>query len=335
MVAKQLLEFNSVEIFMQLSALPPFPCLAAASCDANSMNTNPFTPSRWLLLSCLQKSIRRGRTDFALAAARHLHATEPRNLLRRLQIIGIEDIGCGDLPLVHRGLTTEGTDPATLLDLVTAMCGAVKDRSATDLCEAVNANIRDNALALEAARLMVAKTVSGSDALAREVARLGYQVTREPLCFAIPLVVGMAGGGMEWKPDTYTTLPLIHGLPSETFDMYTREGKASYRRALKHHPTLRRSLERWVAPDKVADLLGYAMFVVESGKLDRRLTYPGSADVLRLGQQADIGRWGVPAAGVDAVMAIVTEALPFIHRMRCEQVHYRESPILATNPESL
>lgn len=64
---------------------------------------------------------------------------------------------------------------------------------------------------------------------------------------------------------------------------------------------------------------------------DRRLTYPGSAEVLRLGQQADIGRWGVPAADVEAVMAIVTEALPFIHRMRCEQVHYREHPLLDTN----
>ena len=298
------------------------------------MNNKPFHISRWVALSCLQKSIRRGRTEFALMATRQLHATEPLNLLKRLQIIAVEDIAVGDLPLVHRVLTTESTDLATLLELVTAMCRAVKDRSATDLCEAVNARIDNHALALEAARLIVAKTVSGDDPLAREVAHLGYQVTKQPLCFSIPLVAGMAGGKTEWAPDTYTTYPLIHGLPPETFCMYTREGKASYRRTLKYHPTLRQQLERWVAPEQAADLLGYAMFVAESGMLDKRLVYSGSVDVLRLGQQADIGRWGVPASDVDAVVEIVTEALPFIHRMRCEHLNYREHSLLATNMES-
>lgn len=106
---------------------------AAAGATLLGMSPKPFIPTRWLLLSALQKSIRRNRVEFALSAARRLHQTEPLNLLRRLKVIAVEDVACGDLPLVHRVLTAQQLDLPVLLELVAAMCGSVKDRSACDL----------------------------------------------------------------------------------------------------------------------------------------------------------------------------------------------------------
>lgn len=59
------------------------------------------TPSpvrdKWLLSSALQKLIRRGEGQAAVAAALALHGLDPAYLRRRLPIIAVEDVGIGDL----------------------------------------------------------------------------------------------------------------------------------------------------------------------------------------------------------------------------------------------
>jgi len=101
-----------------------------------------FVPDRWIALSSLQKSIRRGAVEFATAAAEVLWK-EPSQLLDRLLIIGLEDIGVGD-PEVLRKVVEFTTDRtwrrklpnqgrAATLDLVERMCSATKSRFADEV----------------------------------------------------------------------------------------------------------------------------------------------------------------------------------------------------------
>ena len=96
-------------------------------------------PDRWIALSSLQKSIRRGAVEPATAAAEVLWS-EPSRLLDRLLVISLEDIGVGD-PEVFREaieLTTDRTwrrklpdkGRAVTLGLVARMCAATKSRFA-------------------------------------------------------------------------------------------------------------------------------------------------------------------------------------------------------------
>lgn len=59
------------------------------------------TISSSVAAALLQKSIRRGRADLALAAADTLLRAAPDRLWRRLSIIAVEDIGLGDLDAVY------------------------------------------------------------------------------------------------------------------------------------------------------------------------------------------------------------------------------------------
>jgi hypothetical protein len=101
-----------------------------------------YVPDRWIALSSLQKSIRRGVIEPAMAAAEVLWS-EPSRLLDRLLVIGLEDIGVGD-PEVLREVIELTTDRAwrrelpdkgraVVLGLVERMCAATKSRFADEV----------------------------------------------------------------------------------------------------------------------------------------------------------------------------------------------------------
>jgi len=81
-----------------------------------------------LVKSCLQKAVRRGFPQAAVAAAAYLLAHEPKELLRRLPVILAEDVGIfGDLPKLcwlmvaaHSGYKLKESDARFLLRLVGA-----------------------------------------------------------------------------------------------------------------------------------------------------------------------------------------------------------------------
>jgi hypothetical protein len=104
--------------------------------------TTDYVPDRWIALSSLQKSIRRGAIAPATAAAEVLW-TEPSRLLDRLLVIGLEDIGVGDPEVLRevieltmdrawrRKLPDKGR--AVTLGLVERMCVATKSRFADEI----------------------------------------------------------------------------------------------------------------------------------------------------------------------------------------------------------
>ena len=97
---------------------------------------------RWIALSSLQKSIRRGALEPATVAAEYLWS-EASRLLDRLLVIGLEDIGVGD-PEILREVIELTTDRAwrrklpdkgraVVLGLVERMCTATKSRFADEV----------------------------------------------------------------------------------------------------------------------------------------------------------------------------------------------------------
>lgn len=96
---------------------------------------------KWLLVSCLQKSIRKGYVDLALTYADELYEIERAYLLYRLSIIAVEDIGLGNVNAVHDFMETEIKKAAIeerggkpyVMSVVKEFALSVKDRSACDL----------------------------------------------------------------------------------------------------------------------------------------------------------------------------------------------------------
>jgi hypothetical protein len=101
-----------------------------------------YASDRWIALSSLQKSIRRGAVEPATTAAAALWS-EPSRLLDRLLVIGLEDIGVGDPEVLREviELTTDRTwrrklpdkGRAVTLGLVERMCAATKLRFSDEI----------------------------------------------------------------------------------------------------------------------------------------------------------------------------------------------------------
>ena len=70
--------------------------LAAHLANYRPPAVDPLPISPWIASSLLQKAIRRGRADLALAASSTLMLTDPVRLWRRLGCIAFEDVGLAD-----------------------------------------------------------------------------------------------------------------------------------------------------------------------------------------------------------------------------------------------
>jgi hypothetical protein len=110
--------------------------------STSGLDSGPFTPDKWVLSSALQKLIRRGRRDQAVAIGFRLHRLDPAYLRRRLPIIAVEDIGIADLmvcrdvmSICSASLWWRDDAGQTIARLISSLAGAVKSRAACDaLC---------------------------------------------------------------------------------------------------------------------------------------------------------------------------------------------------------
>jgi hypothetical protein len=95
---------------------------------------------KWLVSSCLQKSLRRGRWDLAESYVRFLWEHERNYLTYRLGTILAEDVGVANISLINEylqtGLAKKKIDEKGgldfILDIVQRSCESAKDRSSCD-----------------------------------------------------------------------------------------------------------------------------------------------------------------------------------------------------------
>ena len=99
-----------------------------------------------LVISALQKSIRRGLTEAAVTMAYEMYITSEQfedKLWRRLQAISVEDVGFGDLsaPVLINALNqmrqnfpyTDGDRPIFFVHAIRYLAAAKKDRTSDNL----------------------------------------------------------------------------------------------------------------------------------------------------------------------------------------------------------
>jgi hypothetical protein len=136
-------QYSSKKLRSQkLNTTESVPIMSLTSDQFSSEIGSSCFKDRWIALSSLQKSIRRGAIEPAMAAAEVLW-TEPSRLLDRLLVISLEDIGVGDPEVLREAieLTTERTWRRKLPDkgreatigLVERMCTAAKSRFADEI----------------------------------------------------------------------------------------------------------------------------------------------------------------------------------------------------------
>lgn len=98
---------------------------------------------RWVLLSLLQKAIRRDEPKWALAAASRLLAIDPGSLWRRLFVVGWEDVSFGNLPLLAELMAAHGVrwrrsvagEWTFVAYFVSRLCASPKCRAPNNLIE--------------------------------------------------------------------------------------------------------------------------------------------------------------------------------------------------------
>lgn len=97
--------------------------------------------NKYLILSCLQKAIRRGMTDNALHYVNLLWRKDRSHLMYRLSIIAVEDIGAANIDLIYDFLTSEIKTKEIdrrgginyVQEIVKKFCESPKDRTSSDI----------------------------------------------------------------------------------------------------------------------------------------------------------------------------------------------------------
>lgn len=99
-----------------------------------SANTN----EKWILVSCLQKSIRKGFEDIACMYAGQLYEIDKNYLLNKMGCVLLEDIFLANIALIDEFFTyvnQKNHKKIDVIDYVKKFCNSVKDRTAYDILE--------------------------------------------------------------------------------------------------------------------------------------------------------------------------------------------------------
>lgn len=101
---------------------------------------NATMNEKWLLVSCLQKSIRKGFEDIACRYAGQLYELDKTYLINKMKTILLEDIFLGNIKLLNDFFTyadKKNHKKIEIINFIRLMCQSVKDRTAYDIMEIV------------------------------------------------------------------------------------------------------------------------------------------------------------------------------------------------------
>ncbi len=289
---------------------------------------------RWLLASCLQKSIRRGQVPRAINCNSDLAIFAPGYVRKRLGIIALEDIGLGNPSSVADYIL----DPDIPTGLP-ALCGGLKSRDACDLFWIMQTDPQLEKLRFDLGWLGIAsqQEIAGCttrplwerlaalhamphadavDTLAGmglpseqvEVLRKAKRMGLADLELAYGLLLVEAQGVLPTVKETaLPPAPLINGIPAYAYDMYTRTGKEAIRR-------WRGSIPQFavIRLNQVHALL----YFVETELLDRMARYPFSSVI-----EQKVLVLHFPQGNAAELIALAREKLPSLHQIRLEVAH--------------
>lgn len=108
---------------------------------------NPNTNEKWLIVSCLQKSIRKGFEDIACVYAGQLYELDKTYLIHKMRSILLEDIFLANIELINEFYiysNRKNHKKIEIINFIKLLSQSVKDRTAYDILEITKIkNIQD------------------------------------------------------------------------------------------------------------------------------------------------------------------------------------------------
>ena len=144
--------------------------------------------------------------------------------------------------------------------------------------------------------------------------------TQEPIVLMIPLL---------WLAASTTACPrvvacvppcvtMIGEIPSYALDKHTSAGKLAIQRLARENRAVREALAAHVRPPMAIAAAAIAAFYADAAPVSLRYLWDGSADLERLGVEADMLEVGVRQEGIEPVLNVVRENLKHLDAIRAE-----------------
>jgi hypothetical protein len=150
--------------------------------------------------------------------------------------------------------------------------------------------------------------------------RFAAMRSREPIVLMTPLLwlTASASGDHRIVDCLVPPVTMIGSVPSYVFDKHTSAGKAAIHRFARENNAVRNVLAAYVQKDRAKDAASMAAFQVDATLVSRRFEWKGSAELERLGVEADMMKVGVPQEGVAPLLNVVRDNLDHLNAIRAK-----------------
>jgi len=150
--------------------------------------------------------------------------------------------------------------------------------------------------------------------------RIAAARTREPITVMTPLLwlAASATGDHRVVDCPVPPVTMFGDVPSYAFDKHTSAGKAAIQRFAHENHAVRDVLAAYVPEHRAKDAACMAAFHVDAAPVFRRFEWDGTAELERLGVEADMLKVGVPREGIAPLLEVVRENLDHLDAIRAK-----------------
>ena len=144
--------------------------------------------------------------------------------------------------------------------------------------------------------------------------------TREPIVIMTPLLwlAASAAANRQVVEGILPPVKIIGDIPGYAFDKHTAIGKAAIHRLARENRAVREVLAAHVPEYRANAVACMAAFHVDAAPVSRRFEWTGSADLERLGVEADMPKVGVPLEGIAPLLTVIRDNLDALNAIRAE-----------------
>ncbi|WP_273727830.1 hypothetical protein [Brucella gallinifaecis] len=149
--------------------------------------------------------------------------------------------------------------------------------------------------------------------------------TKHPIAIMLPVLWAAAHSpdNSIWPHTTDLALPAsptIRGVPAYAYDKHTYAGKAAIGRLAIENDHIAAVLNKWVADFRAVDATAMAAFYVDAIPVRPQFIWQGSADLERLGREADFLKIEFPAEGIEELIKAVSDNIDHLNDLRAKRL---------------
>jgi hypothetical protein len=257
-----------------------------------TLDIEPLVADQWVMVSLLQKSIRRGDVETAQRAAFTLLGQKGSAIWRRFMVIAFEDVGAAAPDAV--GMTvaastdlglrkTSGGDLHVAVQLARILAEAPKSRSAEHLITSAQHH----------PSLTKARMVIGAGSFTDHL----DAVMDGEVSLAERAIASRSGEGSTIIKSEVPPSKVIDGVPMYALDKHTRLGREAIRHFALENDEVRAVLAQYVPTGRRNDAAYMAAFYADAAPLPTKLVWKGADALETLVTETDLLQSGVPPEG--------------------------------------